>query len=301
LDDEQRRFELMLHAARCESAPAELGERVLDHVQYRLRLEKAGEPQPASRAFGLTLLGCVLAAAAAVLAVRALATSSPLLVAEPAASVQRDRSSASSPKKTAANAALSVCIGRASAAGAAPLIDDFEDGDDAIVNLEQRSGFWRWAREIDAPGTAPALLPVPRPQRTRGNELALHVKGGRLLDWGATVEFTFRPACYDASVYQGVAFLARGPGRIYVSPREVGVIPSAEGGSCERDCHNPHVIKIDLDGQWRTYQVRWSELRQRGYDKPALDASRLHSLAFLIRPEDTPYDVWLDDVRFLPR
>jgi hypothetical protein len=32
---------------------------------------------------------------------------------------------------------------------------------------------------------------------------------------------------------------------------------------------------------------------------PPLDASRLQSVAFLIRPEDTPYDVWLDDVRFL--
>jgi hypothetical protein len=34
-------------------------------------------------------------------------------------------------------------------------------------------------------------------------------------------------------------------------------------------------------------------------DTPPLDASRLHSVAFLIHPEDTPYDVWLDEVRFL--
>ncbi len=67
-------------------------------------------------------------------------------------------------------------------------------------------GFWRWAREIDAPGTAPALIPVPRPDATRANRLAQHVKGGQLVDWGATIEFDFRPACYDASQYVGVSF-----------------------------------------------------------------------------------------------
>jgi hypothetical protein len=40
-------------------------------------------------------------------------------------------------------------------------------------------------------------------------------------------------------------------------------------------------------------------LRQRGIDTPPIDMSRLHSLALLIRPEDTPYDVWIDDIRFL--
>jgi hypothetical protein len=86
-----------------------------------------------------------------------------------------------------------------------------------------------------------------------------------------------------------------------VAPREVGVIPVAEGGTCDRDCYNPHTTKVDLDGQWHVYEVRWSDLHQRGIGKPPLDPSRLHSLAFMIRPEDTPYDAWLDDVRFIPR
>jgi hypothetical protein len=201
----------------------------------------------------------------------------------------------------AASQASDPCLALAPSAGSEPSIDDFEDGDDAVRSLEGRAGFWRWAREIDAPGTAPALIPVPRADATRANRLAQHVKGGQLMDWGATIEFDFRPACYDASKYVGVSFQARGPGRIYVAPRERSVIPIAEGGSCESDCHNPHVAKIELESAWRTYQVRWSELRQRGIGKPPLDARRLHSLAFLIRPEDTPYDVWLDDVRFLQR
>jgi hypothetical protein len=59
------------------------------------------------------------------------------------------------------------------------------------------------------------------------------------------------------------------------------------------------VKKVDLDAEWRRYEVSWAEVRQRGVGKPPLDPSRINSLAFLIRAEDTPYDVWLDDVRFL--
>jgi hypothetical protein len=59
------------------------------------------------------------------------------------------------------------------------------------------------------------------------------------------------------------------------------------------------VVKIELSPEWRSYEFRWADLRQRGLDTPALDPSRLHSVAFLIRPEDTPYDVWLDEIRFV--
>ena len=55
---------------------------------------------------------------------------------------------------------------------------------------------------------------------------------------------------------------------------------------------------------WRSGQTLVQHATQRvdvgtGVDRPALDPSRLHSLAFLIRPEDTPYDVWLDEIRFV--
>ena len=109
------------------------------------------------------------------------------------------------------------------------------------------------------------------------------------------------PMDLTASAYAGVAFQARGSTRIYVAPREVSVIPVAEGGLCEKDCHNSHVLQVELEPRWKKYEVRFDQVEQRGYDKPKLDPTRLHSLAFLIRPEDTPYDVWLDDVEFLPR
>jgi len=303
-DDELRAFERLLDAARDEAPPPELGERVLEQVAYRTRLARLAS-LPRRSGYRAAAGALVLLAAGVLLVVFALRPSADLpIAAEHAGSASKASGAppgaqASAPAQQSAALANDPCLSSVPVTGNEPAIDDFEDGDDAIRPLEGRVGFWRWAREIDAPGTAPALIPVPRADATRGNRLAQHVKGGQLADWGATVEFDFRPACYDASRYVGVSFQARGPGRIYFAPRERSVIPIAEGGSCEVDCYNPHVAKIELESAWRTYQVRWTELRQRGIGKPALDAHRLHSLAFLIRPEDTPYDVWLDDLRFL--
>jgi hypothetical protein len=302
-ETERRALEYLLDAARSEAPSERLHHHILDQLAYRARLQNIAAPQ---RRRGLRVGGALLglcAAAALFLAIRR-PSPAPPISAENAPSP----GAAHAPSATASSAAAhparladSACAEPVVASGSDPLIDDFEDGDDSIRPLEGRVGFWRWAREIDAAGSAPALIPVPRPDAKHGNRLAQHVKGGQLVDWGATVEFDFRPACYDASNYGGVSFQARGPGRIYFAARERSVIPIAEGGSCEADCHNPHVAKIELDAAWRTYQVRWSELRQRGAISKALDTQRLHSLAFLIRPEDTPYDVWLDDVRFLQR
>ena len=304
-DDEQRAFEQLLDAARDEAPPPELGERVMEQLAYRTRLERMAMRRPRGPGYRAAAGALVLLAAGVLLLLFALKPSADLpIVAEQSAGVSKAAAApAGAPSVLPPHASIASdpCLSVAPGSGAQPSIDDFEDGDDAIQPLEGRAGFWRWAREIDAPGTAPALIPIPRPDATRANRLAQHVKGGQLVDWGATIEFDFRPACYDASQYVGVSFQARGPGRVYFAARERSVIPVAEGGSCEVDCHNPHVAKVELESAWRTYQVRWSELRQRGIGKPALDARHLHSLAILIRPEDTPYDVWLDDLRFLQR
>jgi hypothetical protein len=291
-------LDLVVQAGRAEVAPRALGEGIKERLRHQSELEQVSSPPRGLSRPRTAVLWAGLGAAAA------LAVTWFVRFPKADSTIQPESASApnrrSSPLGAAAPPA-DPCRTRRAAEGGAPLIDDFEDGDDAVAPLENRAGFWRWAREIDAPGTAPALLPALRPEAGSGNRLAIHVKGGALRDWGAVVETSFRPPCYDASRYAGIAFEARGPGRIYVAPREVSVIPLAEGGTCELDCHNPHVKKVDLTEGWQRYEVRWAETWQRGVGKPALDPSRLNSFAFLIRPEDTPYDVWLDEVRFLVR
>jgi hypothetical protein len=291
--DEERQLEECLAAARREQAPGHLANRVLAQLAYRERLEQPGRVRHWR---SLLTFAAVATALAAGWFLGRLPKPPSVITAEK----PDPAGAATAPAASAARALVDPCQNRAIATGKSPLLDDFEDGDDTVAPLDGRGGFWRWARETDLPGTAPALLPVPRGDGLPHNRLAVHVKGGQLHDWGATVELDFRPRCYDAGRYAGVSFQARGPGRVYLAVREVQVIPVAEGGTCERDCHNPHVAKVELTGDFRSYQLRWSELRQRGMDRPPLDASRLHSIALLIRPEDTPYDVWVDDVSFLP-
>jgi hypothetical protein len=289
--DDRAFLEQLLAAGRAEQAPDELGEFVIERIEHRARLEQYGPSEVKWRPV-LVAAGVAFAVAAGLVVLLRRDPSAAPITLEPAGRT---------PASKAERAPVDPCAAPVRAQGFEPLIDDFEDGDDAVAPLEQRTGFWRWVREIDAPGTAPALMPVPRPEALPGNKLALHAKGGRLLDWGAVIETTFRPACYDASQYAGVTFQARGRGRVYFGPREVSTIPVAEGGTCREDCHNPHVVKVDLDGTFKRYEVRWEELRQRGSKQAELDPSRLNSLAFLVRPEDTPYDVWIDDLRFLRR
>lgn len=293
---EERALRAAHHAARHETAPEDLADRVIAQLEYRNRLEAPLLNERRVWGWPGFLLG--VAAGAGVAAAAWLFVPPPQ--ATPPIAAERPAGSAAAGPAARHVTAPDPCRERTTGSGRQPLIDDFEDGDDAPARFDERAGFWRWARETDAPGTAPALLPVPRVDATPRNRLALHAKGGLLNDWGATVEVDFRPRCYDATRYAGIAFQARGPGRVFLSPRQVDVIPVSEGGTCEHDCHNGHLAKIDLSPEWRSYEVRWADFRQRGIDKPALDPSRLHSIAFLIHPEDTPYDLWFDDVRFLP-
>ncbi len=302
--DQQRAIEQLIETARTDKPEENLTGRVLEGIAYRQSLanELAASIRPARPLRGsfATAGGVLLAAAAGfVLWLHPWSSTSTIKISPeqlPAKSSTFNPAASSS-----THPVLDPCNERRVAAGHQPLIDDFEDGDDEVARLEGRSGLWRWVRDTDLPRSSPALLPIPRPNPQAGNRLALHVKGGQLLDWGAVVEFNFVPACYDASAYQGLSFQAKGPGRIFVAPREVGIIPVANGGTCTDDCHNAHVQKIELSAQWKTYEVRFSEVAQRGYNKPAFNPSRLNSLAFQIHPEDTPYDLWLDDIRFLRR
>jgi len=288
----------LIEAGRAEQPEGTLAERIRRSLAYRKSLVQP--PRKARRRVSvLTTAGVALAAAFGLIILRRVDTHSKVKISPESTLAAGSASNQAAAKVSAP--APDPCTARNSALGKQPLIDNFEDGDDEVSLFEGRAGLWRWVRDTDAAGTAPALLPIPRSIAKPGNRLAIHVKGGRLLDWGAVVEFNFVPACYDASVYRGLSFQAKGPGRLFVGPREVGVIPVANGGTCVEDCHNGHAKKVDLDAQWRTYEVLWSEVAQRGYNKPQLDPKRLNSLAFLVHPEDTPYDLWIDEVKFLVR
>jgi len=194
-----------------------------------------------------------------------------------------------------------ACDARKRALGKEPLIDDFEDGNPLIAAFEGRVGLWSLFKDSDFPGSFNTITPTLLTRPTQKNRYALHAVGGELLNWGATISFPFQPACYDASAYAGITFSARGPGRIFVGMREVSVVPVEYGGACTKDCYNTHEKKVDLSARWQSYTIHWGEMRQRGYDTKPLDPSRASGMSFLIHAADTPFDLWIDDVKFATR
>jgi hypothetical protein len=194
---------------------------------------------------------------------------------------------------------LDPCRTPLRAPGTDPLVDDFEDGNEGLYQTESRNGYWVLFEDIGRDARAPFLKPEARPEATETNRFALHASGGKLHDWGAALQVRFGPACYDVTAYRGIAFSARGPGRLRVAVGEVGVIPAEWGGTCVEDCYDLAAKPIELGARWETYQVRWDELRQGRDPEHRLDSTRVQTLSFLWQPPDTPYDVWIDDVRFL--
>lgn len=198
-------------------------------------------------------------------------------------------------------APVAACTEPLRLTGGSPRLDDFEDGDSMILSHQQRNGAWMLFKDSDPPGIMPLLTPTRRPQATVKNQKALHLVSGELRDWGAVAQVDFKPTCYDVSVYAGIEFAAKGPGRLYVGARQPSVVPAKWGGTCTEDCYDTHQKKVELSTGWHRYRVQWEEMRQRGYDTPPLDTSRVHGIAFTVQAGDTPFDLWLDDVTFASR
>jgi hypothetical protein len=190
------------------------------------------------------------------------------------------------------------CRSAVRARGDSPLLDDFEDGNELVALREARNGYWVTLSDTDPDGAEPVLVPSLRLDPSPGNRYALHVAGGRRRTWGASVQVELGPPCYDASAYSGIAFEARGPGRLYAGVRAVDAVPVARGGACTEGCYQSHLALVTLESGWKTYVLSWSMLHQDAATTP-LDPRRANGIEFLVRPDDTPYDVWIDDVRFV--
>jgi len=192
------------------------------------------------------------------------------------------------------------------AAGSEPLIDDFEDNDARIASLEHRAGFWsasndNTGKQRPAPGGPLAMTRIPGGRGA--SQFALHTSGNKFTKWGALLAADFSPRrCYDASAYAGLVFFARGRGSFNVVAKMTQIAPEEFGGSCTHDCYDSHRATIPLTNDWQAHRVTWAELKQNGFGQSVpFDPRSLLSLEFTVAPEQTPFDLWIDDIRFLER
>ena len=202
--------------------------------------------------------------------------------------------------------AFAACTSPVIAAGNEPLIDDFEDGDSRVPMHEYRAGNWYVFNDgtsSQIPKMGSPVIPRPVSGGAQGSHFALFTSGGKFTKWGAVMSFELSPRrCYDASVYAGVEFLARGRGEVWLNLKMTQVVPEEFGGTCKQDCYDSHQKLIRLAPNFQTYQIRWEELHQAGFG-PELpfDPHSLYSIEFSVHPEQSPFGFWIDDLSFIKR
>jgi hypothetical protein len=215
-------------------------------------------------------------------------------------------------------AALGACAGGGTSEpppGDADLIDDLEDGDDAIYEENGRIGGWYTFNDETAgvqqpPGTGF----VPTEGGAGDSAYAAATTGSDFTEWGAGMAFDLNnPTAvgmpgergpYDTSAYRGIAFSARGTVPVRMAFETPGVVPVDRGGTCvpgpeeAAACDDTHGVSISLAEDWREFEIPFSQLRQGGWGQPVeLDLTQVYAVTFVIA-QDLEFDVAVDDVRF---
>jgi len=245
------------------------------------------------------------------LAVLAAAAGAALLFGtKPVAVTPEPRVTPAAPPPSVAPAVLlspPTCPELVIARGNAPLIEDFETKDSRVLTLDGRSGGWMTYDDGTGKQSPPgrsALFPSRIPGGRDKSQHGLHVSGGKFTLWGVTLGAELADAgCYDASAYAGVELWAKGPGNLRVGMQMIDVQDVKYGGLCTKDCYNTHRAVITLGKTFERHTVRWEDLRQlfQGGPPIAFDPRRVRFIEFGVAPGDTPFDLWIDDVSFIPR
>jgi len=193
------------------------------------------------------------------------------------------------------------------------LIDDLDDGDDAIKPIGARVGYWYTyndgtATQVPAPtgkfkGTSPG----------RGTSMFAAVTSGpAFTSWGAGMGFDFHnvaaKSCpYNASAYTGIKFwaMAAAPVALKAMIKIPATTPTtAASGTCVASttvkCEDHFYLKPApmLTATWKEYTLAFASAAQDGFG-PAVpfDKANLIAMQFQV-PTAVAFDVSIDDVTF---
>lgn len=200
--------------------------------------------------------------------------------------------------------------------GPSDLIDDLEDGDDAIDETNGRVGGWYTFNDASTTGSQipPGSGFTTTTGGADGSSFSAGTSGSGFTEWGAGMGFDLNnPAAlglegprgpYDASRFTSIAFKAKGNIPITVSLEVVGVTPTDRGGQCVpsttmgEECDDLHGRFIDLTPEWQDHVVRFDELRQGGWGKAVPFAATDVTAVLFQADKDLSFDFAVDDVRF---
>ena len=196
------------------------------------------------------------------------------------------------------------------------LIDDLEDGNDAITPTGARVGYWytyndgtTGAAQIPAPtmpfkGTAPGSTATPKFAATTSGT-------NKFILWGAGMGFDFHnvaaKSCpYNASAYAGIKFWAKS-NLAALSLKSMIKIPAttpttSAGGKCAATatakCEDHFSVKSTLTTAWAEYKMPFATIAQEGFGGAVtFDKTSLLAVQFQV-PMAVAFDFSIDDVSF---
>jgi hypothetical protein len=198
------------------------------------------------------------------------------------------------------------------------MIDDLDDGDDAIIAASGRSGDWYCFNDGSAGGVqtpSPDDDFAPESGGANDSSHAVHSSGSGFSTWGSGIGFDLNGAdpggtsnakgTFDASSFTGIAFYAKGAASVDVTLATLAVIDEADGGTCTpgmgdaESCSNAHRLTVTVTDEWQQYAIAFENLAQdEGWGQTiAFDPSDLASILFQTEA-GADYEFWIDQIGF---
>jgi hypothetical protein len=198
------------------------------------------------------------------------------------------------------------------------VLDDMEDGDDAILQRGFRIGYWYGFNDETAGGTQ-----MPDPDNFQvsdgGADTTLHSArtwGTGFKEWGAGIGFDLNNkgdavggpsnrGVYDASAFKGVTFRAKGNTSIRFAVATEAVVEVEWKGTCAPSmvdgmmCDDTHGRTIAVSpNEWKRFVIPFQGLAQVGFGRRVpLDLTKVMALHF-VTSENVSFDISIDDIGF---
>jgi hypothetical protein len=191
------------------------------------------------------------------------------------------------------------------------LLSDFEGGaneeDFEIPSRDGRVGHWFHTRNRNGaewrmlPLRVAAAEPVDAQSGAADVSVqghALRVAGAPPTGRGVNVGIMLS-RCYDAEAYAGIEFKVRGTGLWFFNVQTLDSVPAELGGRCTHKCWFTGGRQVQPTDRFETYSVRWDDMTP---PDPNYDMSlEVLQLVFSLQSGPEPYELWLDDVKFIEK
>ena len=185
------------------------------------------------------------------------------------------------------------------------LIDDLEDGNAAILSCEGRQGVWTPFNVEATGGTQTFAFDAPgSPESTK---FAAHTSGQGYTKVG--MRFTLNQpsgalrGTYDVSKYKGIKFRAKTGAaiRVYMNLRDKNRDPDGNVCQSKGTCNDLFGEGCNVTAEWTQCSIPFSSLEpDTDAGSETVDLAHVYGVDFHVLPDKNPFDLWIDDVTFLP-